>query len=406
MALQSFDRFMELKPETRIQIWQQAIVNEGPRIVEIKYCQHDHIRGRCYIASHNNVHALGSDCCFHWKNPLMQQKPALCRCIESHGHPSSAPTLCYKHNDLQEDVFDVARECPDCLGYSGNESLNTGGHKLVGNYHFCRRQNSKLSPLLWTCSESRYEVQRLGMLKYYRGIKDLKDAPEGYPEVTPIYFNFGVDTLAINMDDVGDWLSWNAEMKNLDKVTSLILVDPKSRSTYTVGALWWRLGFFPNLENLDIVMRESEGWTGPLRLCDLGRGIRGADEDKFRTVFEVMMEQVNWCRRAEGITPVQTSNLVCMERTENADIEWDDDDEGNDSHTFADWFRRCWLDPDGPQASRVRMRKYKDAWKVPELEGELEGLISNWKERLEKDAPYVLKWDERKDWDTDSMLDY
>lgn len=98
------------------------------------------------------------------------------------------------------------------------------------------------------------------MLKYHLGIKDLKDAPEGYPEVTPIYFNFGVNTLAINMDYVGDWLSWNSVMENLDKVTSVILINPKSRSTYiTVGALWWRLSFFPKLENLDFVMRESKG---------------------------------------------------------------------------------------------------------------------------------------------------
>lgn len=58
------------------------------------------------------------------------------------------------------------------------------------------------------------------------------------------------------------------------------------------------------------------------------KGVSGADEDEFRTAFEVMMEQVNWCRRAECVKPVGPFSLVCMERTAGADTEWDDDDEG------------------------------------------------------------------------------
>lgn len=51
------------------------------------------------------------------------------------------------------------------------------------------------------------------------------------------------------------------------------------------------------------------------------------------------------------------------------------------------------------------MRKYKYSWKADGVEGELEGLISNWKQRLEEDAPDVLEWEEE-DYDSDSGLDF
>lgn len=147
MALQSFYLFNNLPAELRLQCWQQAICNEGPRIVEVTGCQVDHSKDKCYIASHCGLH-WQSDCCLHRQNPLIHPTTAPCRCIRWHESPP--PRRC---------------NCLVCRSLTENMVSNTKGHVAGGAFHMCRRTNSKLSPLR-TCSESRYKVQRLGILKY------------------------------------------------------------------------------------------------------------------------------------------------------------------------------------------------------------------------------------------------
>lgn len=190
-----------------------AISNEGPRIVEITKCEVDHPKGKCY----KHRYTPRQNCCFHLENPFIQQTVTSCKCTRSHESPDAIPSLCREHKWLK-----IRKELLPSMGKCVKRvklSPKTGGHVAHGDFHMCRRKNSELSPLLSTCSESRYEVQRLGILKYisWDANNNKTGFNHGY-KMHPIYFKFGVDTLAIDLNKSPTYRTFKVVIDGLEKV--------------------------------------------------------------------------------------------------------------------------------------------------------------------------------------------
>lgn len=252
---QTFHPFARLSAELQVRIWQEAIIQDGPRIVELAHCEVDHTVGKCYIAGHrHSIHDDdsapnnddGKGCCFHWENPLKQNrsKQAACRCTRSQ--------RTHRYKQRYGEVQDL-------------EDTNLDGHTRRAEIHLCRRANSKLSPLLRTCVASRYEVTRLGHLSYVPDADSERWDPQKPVWDHPIWFNFGFDILALSFSTFDALETNGGKLLGSDRVKSLIIRPAESEEDEaSLQEFEELLDTFSNLEDLTVAQHESGG-TSTLR---------------------------------------------------------------------------------------------------------------------------------------------
>jgi hypothetical protein len=245
-----------------------------------------------------------------------------CKCVES----------------WSEMITSKSDTCSEVSSLSEMQSVSSTfecfeGHRGLDHPHYCNGRSSPLSPLLRTNQESRYEVQKFGKLTSYYGRESILDysiGPELKQEVAiPIYFHFGVDTLAMNELNIAELHTKPSQglISELENVTSMIVVNPKSDDV--IAELLCQVAILKrfSLQQLYVLDTQTEALGGELKIVPLEQIYGDNDADNYRKLFEITRELFDWIAGKLGRKPVEKTEIVCGQRKRHAGERWGIDKE-------------------------------------------------------------------------------